>query len=313
MSSTDRPASSTGHPVSATSSLLLLFGETPAEQSLLQAWMEDLDADGVGHVRAGRGELAQRLAADGQDDPEIVPVRVAWLPRERGGDRTARVRDVLTLRDPRRPSPNAQAKIARQEPDRFRVVVGEPARVSELRRRFEGRRGERFDTFVERQGVLALERAEREIIGGRYKVPRLVREDIVASAHFRANAARLAEQLGARPTTWPRRRLRRSRRWWPSQSRLAIDAWDHFGRWVSRAYTLDVDTSRVEELRELNRALRPGVPAEPPLVPRPAGPAAGASQRTASPRTTCSAATTSTSGRSAPSPDATATCSSGAA
>jgi glycerol-3-phosphate O-acyltransferase len=147
VSSSDRPASSTGHPVSASSSLLLLFGETPAEKSLLQAWMEDLDGDGVGHVRAGRGELAPRLAADAEGDPEIVPVRVAWLPRERGGDRTARMRDVLALRDPRRPSANAQARIARHEPERFRVIVGEPARVSALRRRFEGRRGERFDTL----------------------------------------------------------------------------------------------------------------------------------------------------------------------
>jgi glycerol-3-phosphate O-acyltransferase len=39
-----------------------------------------------------------------------------------------------------------------------------------------------------------------------------------------------------------------------SQSRLAIDAWDQFGRWVSRAYTLDVDTSRIEELRRLSRS-----------------------------------------------------------
>ncbi len=254
MSSSDRPASITGHPVSATSSLLLLFGETPAEKSLLQAWMQDLDGDGVGYVRAGRGELAQRLAADGQDDPEIVPVRVAWLPRERGGDRTARVRDVLALRDPRRPSPNAQAKIARQEPERFRVIAGEPARVSELRRRFEGRRGERFDTFVERQGVLALERAEREIVGGQYKIPRLVHQDIVASSHFRANAARLAEQLGREAGDVTREAGAALEEMVASQSRLAIDAWDHFGRFVSRAYTLDVDPSRVEQLRELNRS-----------------------------------------------------------
>jgi glycerol-3-phosphate O-acyltransferase len=35
------------------------------------------------------------------------------------------------------------------------------------------------------------------------------------------------------------------------QSRLAIDAWDHFGRWVGRAYAVDVDTSRLDELRRL--------------------------------------------------------------
>jgi glycerol-3-phosphate O-acyltransferase len=35
---------------------------------------------------------------------------------------------------------------------------------------------------------------------------------------------------------------------------MAIDAWDQFGRWMSRAYTVDVDTSRLDELRRLNRS-----------------------------------------------------------
>ena len=100
-------------------------------------------------------------------------MRVAWLAPERGGVRRARVRDVLTLSDPWSPRSAAHARIAGREPDRCRVVVGEAARVSDLHRRFATGGGERFDTFVERQGLLAVERAERKIIGGRYKVPRL--------------------------------------------------------------------------------------------------------------------------------------------
>ena len=254
MSSSDRRSSSTGQRPVARSSLLLLFAETPAEESLLRAWMRDRGGDGAVQVRAGHSELAQRLAEDGAGDPEIVPVRVAWLPRERGGDRRARLREVLALRDPRRPSPSAQDRIARGDPGRFRVIVGQPARVSELRRRFEGGRGEGFDTFVERQGVLALERAEREIVGDRYKVPRLVYQDVSASPRFGATAARLAEQLERDSHEVAMEAAGALEEMVASQSRLAIDAWDHFGRWVSRAYTLDVDTSRVEQLRELNRA-----------------------------------------------------------
>ncbi len=254
VSSSDRRSSSTGQPPSASSSLLLLFAETPAEESLLRAWMKDLDGDGAVHARAGRGDLAKRLADDGQDDPEIVPVRVAWLPREHGGDRRARLREVLALRDPRRPSPSAQDRIARREPERFRVIVGAPARVSELRRRFGAQSGEHFATFVERQGVLALERAERGIVGGRYKVPRLVHQDITASSRFEANSAQLAEQLHRDPREVAGEAAAALGEMVASQSRLAIDAWDHFGRWVSRAYTVDVDASRVEQLRDLNRS-----------------------------------------------------------
>ena len=254
MSSSDRRSSSTSQPPSASSSLLLLFADTPAEESVLHAWMKDLDGDGAVHVRAGHSELAERLAEDGDRDPEIVPVRVAWLPRERGGARRARLREVLALRDPRRPSPSAQDRIARGDPGRFRVIVGQPARMSELRRRFEGGRGEGFDTFVERQGVLALERAERGIVGGQYKVPRLVHQDIAASSRFGAQVARLADELGRDVGEVGREGAAALDEMVASQSRLAIDAWDHFGRWVSRAYTLDVDTSRVEQLRDLNRS-----------------------------------------------------------
>jgi glycerol-3-phosphate O-acyltransferase len=39
-----------------------------------------------------------------------------------------------------------------------------------------------------------------------------------------------------------------------SQSRLAIDIWGQFGRWLSRAYTVEVDASGFDHLRELNRS-----------------------------------------------------------
>src|SRR5438477_574253 len=38
-----------------------------------------------------------------------------------------------------------------------------------------------------------------------------------------------------------------------SQGRLAVDVWDQFGRWMSRAYTLDVDDDSLERVRELGR------------------------------------------------------------
>jgi Acyltransferase len=37
------------------------------------------------------------------------------------------------------------------------------------------------------------------------------------------------------------------------QSRAAIDVWGQFGRWLSRAYRVDVDRSGFDRLRELNR------------------------------------------------------------
>jgi glycerol-3-phosphate O-acyltransferase len=238
-------------PGAAVSRVLLLFAATPTEDSVLRGWIERSDHSGATLVHAGRGELGRALAGDGAWDPEIVPLRVAWLAPERGGVRRARVREVLTLSDPRSPSAAAHARIAGREPDRCRVVVGEAARASDLRRRFATGGGERFESFVERQGLLAVERAERKIIGGRYKVPRLVREDITASARFQTMVAGLAAEQGRGVEEVGSEAAAALDELVAGQSRLAIDAWDHFGRWVGRAYTLDVDTSRLEELRRL--------------------------------------------------------------
>jgi len=234
--------------------VLLLYARTPAEEGAVSTWLRDSGRAGTASVPAGHGALAPWIAEHDASDPEVVPVRVAWLPRERGGDRMARVRDVMLLRDPRRPSPAAQEQIARSDPERCRVVVGESARVSELRRRYASGGGESFEAFVERQGVLALERAEREVVGNRYKVPRLVQEDVIASQAFRETVARFAAESGRSVAEVGEEAERCLEEMVASQSRLAIDAWDHFGRWLARAYTIDVDASRIDELHRLNRS-----------------------------------------------------------
>src|SRR2546430_3986418 len=99
-------------------------------------------------------------------DPEVVPVRVTWVPRERNGDRRARASDLLALTNPRRPWARRQERIARLEPDRVHVVAGEGARVSELRRRFQKQSGpvgtrHAFGEFVARQTTLPRQRADK--------------------------------------------------------------------------------------------------------------------------------------------------------
>jgi len=82
-------------------------------------------------------------------------------------------------------------------------VVAEPATTTELRDRWREQSGTDLThtaslaEFVERQAALALERAERRLRGQRYKVPKLVREDILARAEFRAGVARLAREMGS--------------------------------------------------------------------------------------------------------------------
>jgi glycerol-3-phosphate O-acyltransferase len=235
--------------------IMLQFVSTPTEREVLEDWLRRTrpEEERV-NVLAGDSEgLAAALAGDG-GDPKVTPVRVAWLPRERGGARAAHLSDLLAFRNPRRPREAEQRRILRSEPDRCRVVVGEPATVSDLRSRFEnGGDARELATFISRQGALALERAERSVIGTQYKVPRFVSEELSASRQFQAAVAGLAERLGRPGADLRREAAAAIDEMVASQSRAAIDVWGQFGRWLSRAYRVDVDRSGFDRLRELNR------------------------------------------------------------
>jgi len=147
---------------------------------------------------------ALREVADSDSDPLLVPLRVAWLGPRRSGRRIPRLIDLLTLGDPRDPNRLVQELFIRFRPDRVRVVVGASAPLSEVRARWVEARTSRpddpygFAEYIALQGSLALEVAERRVRGNRYKVPRLLAEDLLGSAKFQLGLERLAATTGER-------------------------------------------------------------------------------------------------------------------
>jgi len=150
-------------------------------------------------IRSLDPRLAERVASG---EPALfAPLRVAWLPPRRDGGRAAGWRDLLTLGDPRDPGALRQRWTARRHPDRCRIVVGEPADLASLRARWQEAGGSDASAalmglpeFIARQAAFALERAERRLRGARYKVPRLVNEDILARPALRATLHRIARE-----------------------------------------------------------------------------------------------------------------------
>ncbi|MGI9666052.1 MAG: 1-acyl-sn-glycerol-3-phosphate acyltransferase [Acidimicrobiia bacterium] len=132
------------------------------------------------------------------DDPLVVPVRIVWLAREHEGTRKVTLRDALRFGDPRDPIVLQQRRILATKPERCRIVVGEPARKSELTQVWsssEGRGpadGTTIGEFVALRAWLALERAERHLRGQRYKVPRFLYEDLFWSRRFQRGTKELA-------------------------------------------------------------------------------------------------------------------------
>ena len=196
--------------------VFLLDAASRLEERLLTTWIERHRPPEVApaqveaiHVPSSRRQPRQRridarleacLATD--DDSLFAPLRIAWQPPQRDGARAVRLPDLLTFGDPRDPGRLRQAWVLRRHPDRCCIVVGEPAPASELRTRWQRVCGTDvaqttgLAEFVTRQATLALERAERRLRGTRYKVPRLVHEEILARPGFRGALTRLARELG---------------------------------------------------------------------------------------------------------------------
>jgi glycerol-3-phosphate O-acyltransferase len=188
----------------------------------------------------------------------LAPLRVVWHPEQRDGVRVARLSDLLTFGDPRDPSRVRQRWVLRRHPDRCEIVAGEPAPLSELRERWRRAGGTDYaettglPEFVTRQAALALERAERRVRGVRYKVPRLVHEDLLARPVFRGNVARLARELGRDEKSVARDASRYLREIAASHSTFVIDLAAHIIRYLYRqGYSLHYDRGDLERIYEL--------------------------------------------------------------
>ncbi|MFD4179604.1 glycerol-3-phosphate 1-O-acyltransferase [Rhodococcus sp. NPDC058514] len=226
---------------------------TAAEDGVLRSWLGKHPTD------TGQPAIAVPISSESlaelssrEDDPLLAPVRVVWLPPPSNGHRHP-LRETLSPRDPLHPGRGAQRRMLRSDPARCQVIEGEPAPLSDLKRRLEENGGGSLPDFIRRQASLALERAERALLGNQYKVSRFVVDEMTDTARFHAGISDLSLRLGVPPSEVDERVRDALGEMVAAQSRRAIAVWDRLGRYFSRAYRLDVDTTRFEELRELNK------------------------------------------------------------
>ncbi|WP_137725565.1 glycerol-3-phosphate 1-O-acyltransferase [Prescottella subtropica] len=234
--------------------VLLTEPMSETEQRVLTEWLARREAEsGAAPVTVATTDAALSELTLRTDDPVLTPVRVVWMPDVSDGHRGHRLREVLSARDPLHLAAKAQRRVLQHDPGRCRVVEGDGAPLSELRGRLAERGGGSLPEFVRRQAALALERAERGLLGTQYKVSRFVVEEITDTRRFTAGVRGLAAASNRTVADVDARARADLDEMVASQSRRAIAVWDQLGRYFSRAYRLDVDTTRFEELRELNR------------------------------------------------------------
>ena len=106
-------------------------------------------------------------------------------------------------------------------------LVGQPAKLSELRTRHQEAQGDStrygLAKYIVRSAVVALERAERALIGDRYKVPRMVVEEILDDPQFRDGLADIAGRVGMPTDEAVRRATDNLHELVAAQSRLVTD------------------------------------------------------------------------------------------
>jgi glycerol-3-phosphate O-acyltransferase len=238
--------------------LVLASVDSPAEVELLDDWLaaqrekhpdariEVLQLPSVNDPPpAVLARLVELLEVD--EARSVVPVRVFWIP---GGLPTrSKVVSFLSGRDTYRPPKLLQRSILRKDPARARVVAGEPAKVSELRKSWgdttiaENPRD--FARFVMRRAELAIERVELRLLGPEYKSPRLVKPEMLASARFREGLEKIpgatlesaGKMLDELATGW---------------SRFSVDLIPTLGRAIfSRGFdpNIDYDRAEIESMR----------------------------------------------------------------
>ena len=249
-----RPAQSAAGdgPGDGDAALILLAGPaSQVERALVTRWLDEGDLQPSAVFPLDSPGLARSLDTT-PPDTVVTAARVAWLPRERSGERRVRWADVLSQVNPRLPPVFWQNRIAHREPDRARLVIAEPATVAALRERWGGTGS--FAQFVSRQARLALDRSERALTGYRYKVPKHVAEAIEDSPEFRTSVAQLAARLGLTEAETIARAHADLDGLVASMSPVAVDLLTGALRPLhSHAWDVQTDAAGLNRLRELNR------------------------------------------------------------
>jgi glycerol-3-phosphate O-acyltransferase len=230
--------------------VLLTQADTPTEARLIRDRIAA--AGGTQRPPVSLAGIPASLLAE--TDLRLVPVRVVWLPAEHAG----RLSDLI--RDPYHPSERQQRRILARQPSRAVVLTGEPATVGELRQRWVETTEGDFAGYVARRATLALDRAEYQVRGPRFKTPSLVKEEILASRRFRAGLRAVRRSGGEAPPSLAEagQILDELAAGW---SRRLIDVMPVIGRLIfQRGFDpqIDYDDAQVERLRAA-MARQPGI------------------------------------------------------
>ena len=257
-------------PGSADQVIFLLDADRAFERQVLKEWISRHTADAP-HVivcialRDDRKTLAVDelvRALEQQPEASIAPLRLSWLQRERTQKAGPRPIDLLHGGE-KRPSRFLARRVATRQPERVHFTVGEPGTTAALAERFNAKTGltsqenlEDFAVFIARQAAVVLDMAERQLIGGRYKVPRYVHQSIRNNREFKSSLANIARDSGQTTNTVRAEASEYLREMISIPTRFWLDVWAKLCEvFLGLGYdkSLQYDAADVERIRDIVR------------------------------------------------------------
>ena len=231
--------------------VLALDARSDVEATLLREWAAQTCPDAQVVDASSPGLVS---ALDAAPATRVIPVRVRWSGATGHDERRQRRTLLDDVIDGRRP-PRALHALMR---GRAHVTAGAAGSIADLSRRFAEESGatgpSAFAAFVRQQGLLACDRAERAMLGERFKVPRQVVEQIAGSARFRERVARLAGDLDRGFADVEAEAVSCLQELATVQSPLGVDLFRAFMRPMhANAWTVESDERDFDRLRELSR------------------------------------------------------------
>lgn len=203
--------------------------------------------------RSGPDRLARLLAFAQNADVEVdlIPAELLWGPVERPPSLWN-----LPFGNPYDP-PGITRWLRLVRGGYARVVIGAPGTRTALEAESQAQGNKlALSTFVRVQGVKALSLAQRQVFGDRYKVPRLLAEQILGDTNFQDQVAAAGATQGLTREESLERSERALRELATSHNLFSMEIFRRFARWVySLAFdpTIDIDQGELEKLRELGR------------------------------------------------------------
>jgi glycerol-3-phosphate O-acyltransferase len=185
----------------------LLDAASDYEASMLERWVAEgiagkVDTVRITSSRRGKGGDQESLAAalSAPDDPFLIPLRVIWLAPVKRGRRSASWWDVLRPGDARDPRGLRARWIRTARAGRVRLIAAAGELASALAEDHQlSRQVDPLTSYVTRRAWLVLDRAERKLVGNRYKVPRFVHEAILSRREFLESVDAVAAESATPP------------------------------------------------------------------------------------------------------------------